>query len=409
MPIISATELDEFVAKTDSLGGPGSKDARAFWGDFQYKPVVFVDDALDPYSEEYFNQQCALYKELSHREIRPQANELTPFEIENHIYAPNPYGVRDPSKFVLHFLRLGFVIERAQLPPTPNVLDMGAGWGLSSEFLATLGARVTAVDINPSFVELIRRRQALHKNDIKAIVGTFDDFEPDERFDAILFYECLHHAMKPWELIARAQRWLNSGGKIVFAGEPVNNNWWRHWGLRLDAESVYCIRKFGWFESGWSKDFIVQCFRRSGMSVDFIESSHPEVGAACVATKITMEDLLAPRQLRGFIDFDGWSIADDHITSMGDGEMTITQVEAVRDVTFDVMNYRPKAINISISNEGRVVRSLSAPPGKSTIRYKLERPITRLRFVSDTWIPSQEIGNADTRSISFCITGATFS
>lgn len=27
-------------------------------------------------------------------------------------------------------------------------------------------------------------------------------------------------------------------------------------GLRLDALSVYCIHKFGWFESGWSLGFL---------------------------------------------------------------------------------------------------------------------------------------------------------
>ncbi|MBU6296156.1 MAG: methyltransferase domain-containing protein, partial [Planctomycetes bacterium] len=46
----------------------------------------------------------------------------------------------------------------ANLPPGASILDMGCGWGLSSEAMAFSGASVTAVDINPQFVELIEKR-----------------------------------------------------------------------------------------------------------------------------------------------------------------------------------------------------------------------------------------------------------
>ncbi len=408
MAVYTKENLDSFIAQTDDLGGPGASAASEFWSGFQYIPSTPVDQTLDPYSAEYFQQQCDLYHELSQRTIEPEANELTAFDITEHVNAPNPYGSYDASNFVAHFLRLGFAIERAKLPPWPRVLDMGAGWGLSSEFLATLGARVTAVDINPAFVELIMRRQAVHKKSIRAIVGSFDNFEPNGRFDAIFFYECLHHAMKPWELISRARHWLDPGGKIVFVGEPVNDHWWRNWGLRLDPQSVYCIRKFGWFESGWSKSFIVDCFRRAQMSVDFAESSDPNIGAACVATKLS-EDVIGPRMLANYMDFEGWAIADDYITSLGTGGVSVTRPEGVEFVNFDIWNFRPKPIKVSVSSADDVVYAEELPTGKSTIRCRLEKPVTHLRFISETFVPAIEVGNQDTREIGFCIAGATLS
>lgn len=39
-----------------------------------------------------------------------------------------------------------------------TVMDMGCGWGLSSELAAYLGLTVIGVDVNPSFVRLVNER-----------------------------------------------------------------------------------------------------------------------------------------------------------------------------------------------------------------------------------------------------------
>jgi SAM-dependent methyltransferase len=162
----------------------------------------------------------------------------------------------------------------ADLPPAATVLDLGCGWGLSSEMMAFAGARVTAVDINPPFVELVRRRAARLGLPIEVVESDFDSYDDDRQYDMVLFYECLHHSLRPWVTLDRIGQLVKPGGKIMWAGEPVNQYWWANWGLRLDCDSVYCMRKFGWWESGWSAEFLTRCFARSGFTLTVI----PEVG-----------------------------------------------------------------------------------------------------------------------------------
>ena len=407
MRIYKAEDLDSFVAETDRLGGVGSPEGKALWANFSYQPTVAIDQTLDPYSPEYFAQQIALYKELSGREMDAVANEMTSIDVEQHVGAPNPYGVFDPSTFVVHYLRLGTAIRRAGLPLLPKLLDMGAGWGLSSEFFATLGCNVTAVDINPSFVDLIRRRQTIHGNKVKALAGAFDDFEPPEAYDAVFFYECLHHAAKPWELLARAVQWLAPGGKIIFAGEPVNEFWWRHWGMRLDAQSIYCIRKFGWFESGWSRSFIVDCLRRAGTTVDYYDDPDPEVGSVCVATKVSVNQFLPAAQLHRAFEMTGWKLDGEYLTAFGEASLVISRQPDAAFVHLDIWNFRPKQLHLVVIDDDGEGHVEALPTGKSIIRCKLDRAVTNLHFVADTWVPADETGNGDVRSLSFHIGGAT--
>ena len=84
---------------------------------------------------------------------------------------------------VIHYLRLGKLIKYAALPNNARVLDLGCGWGLSSEFFASLGCRVTAVDINRKFVELIRLAPSRLNFKIEAIQSNFDDLHLDQIFD----------------------------------------------------------------------------------------------------------------------------------------------------------------------------------------------------------------------------------
>jgi 2-polyprenyl-3-methyl-5-hydroxy-6-metoxy-1,4-benzoquinol methylase len=282
---VTKDNLDDFVREVDHIGGPDAADVAIAARNFHYRPTVRVDQAFDPYSDQYWQQQTDLYREITGREINQRDNELTEFALEEHVRALNSYASADPTRMALHHSRLGKLIKHASLPNSARVLDLGCGWGLSSEIFATMGCRVTAVDINQKFVELVARRSARLDLGIEVINSNFDDLHLDKQFDLIVFYECLHHALKPWALLEKSASWLAPGGKIALAGEPIQSIWWRNWGLRLDLLSVYCMRKFGWFESGWSKSFITDMLSRCGLSVSFIDDADPEIGPILIAAR----------------------------------------------------------------------------------------------------------------------------
>jgi hypothetical protein len=68
---------------------------------------------------------------------------------------------------------------------------------------------------------------------------------------------------------------LSEDGVIVLAGEPFameslpsQFHQWTQWGMRTDPLSAYCIRKYGWFETGWTLNFMDQCFARIGFETE---------------------------------------------------------------------------------------------------------------------------------------------
>lgn len=181
---------------------------------------------------------------------------------------------------------------------------------------------------------------------VKAVQATFDDYVPDRPCDLILFYECLHHAVRPWEVVDRLASSLAADGAIVLAGEPVNEIWWPHWGIRLDPMSIYCIRKFGWFESGWSIGFISKVFARSGMSVE--ASYDASLGYALVARKLAGVQSAAGRaalaRIAPWCSPTGWFAEADHLVLRGKGLLTIPFPKGAKHVVLKIRNYRASPV-----------------------------------------------------------------
>lgn len=271
---VSTAELDKFVEEIDGLGGPSSCQAVDYLSDFSLAFKTKVDESLDPFSDGYYNCQLNLYRELSGRELDQETGEQTAIDVEAHSLGVNPYNSRDINFIAKHARAVLTAIYMANLPSNASVLDMGSGWGLSSEVMAFCGANVTSVDINPLFVELNQKRAARLSFPICSRLSEFDTYTDDNKYDLVFFYECLHHAVRPWETLKHISQFVAPSGKIAFAGEPINDIFWKNWGLRLDALSIYCIRKFGWFESGWSEKFLLQAFSYAGFSLNL----YPHVG-----------------------------------------------------------------------------------------------------------------------------------
>jgi SAM-dependent methyltransferase len=104
------------------------------------------------------------------------------------------------------------------LPSSPaRVLDVGCGVGALSLEMARAGHDVTAVDPDPSAVELAERsarddrpgRLAYHEGDV-ATWGT-----DEAGFDVIVTSRALHHVPEPAAALERIHHWLRPGGQLV--------------------------------------------------------------------------------------------------------------------------------------------------------------------------------------------------
>ena len=404
--IYTSANLDQFVAAVDGLGGPTAPGCNELMARFIYKPGFKVRQALDPFSEAYVAEQVALYEEVSGRRYDVHQNEMMEFDVERHISAANPYDHPNPGTLAIHLQRLSRALRHASPKRGETLLDMGCGWGLSSELAAYLGLSVIAVDVNPQFIRLVRERAIRAGRTIKAEVSTFEDFRPAEAVDIALFYECLHHAVRPWTVTALIAGALRPGGRIVLAGEPINANWWEHWGLRLDALSIYCIRKFGWFESGWSLPFIQQVLYRSGLLPRTFLSEDVDIGPVIVAEKPA--EPVIPGDVAGQLFASSGTLVDGpFLILIGVGTITVPFPSDARFAVLNLVNYRAVPLRVLMSCDATIYQD-EMPPGEQAVKLPRSGQAAEVQFRIENWVPEDELQNGDRRTLGLHLRSIEF-
>jgi ubiquinone/menaquinone biosynthesis C-methylase UbiE len=172
------------------------------------------------------------------------------------------------------------------LRPDSSVLDLGAGWGNTSVWLARMGYRVTAVDIEPRFVELIRERSRRKELNVEVIQADFQIVHSfDRKWDAVLFFESFHHCADHRALVAGLDHVVAPGGKVIFAAEPITEDFPVPWGLRLDGESLWSIRRNGWLELGFHEGYFQDLMAEHGWRLSRHVCVETPWGVVLVATR----------------------------------------------------------------------------------------------------------------------------
>jgi ubiquinone/menaquinone biosynthesis C-methylase UbiE len=408
--VVREHDLDAWVQKTDDLGGLGTPAVADFWEGFVYEPSVVVNTSLDPDGPEYMAQMLDLYREISGRSLNQRENELTELDVDRLVEAINPYDDWEPANRAIHYLRMARVVNRAGVPKGGRVLDMGCGWGLTCEILAQLGLEVVAVDINPKFVELVQRRAERQRLPIEAHCAGFDDFEAEpESFDAVVFYESLHHAVDVGSLVARVAKFLKPGAPLMLAGEPIHRGWWPAWGLRLDPESVYCIRKFGWFESGWSRKYICEVLARNDLFPVYARDRDPSVGASIVASR----DWSVPASLLDDPDHEEhWWYDGGHLISNRAGERSLLRLwkpASATRLTVEIINPGQEPLPLRIDLKGRRWDHVLAP-GSNEITIECGHVGGRIgvAFRAPDVRPTTTTGTRQRQKVGFLLKRATF-
>jgi SAM-dependent methyltransferase len=108
------------------------------------------------------------------------------------------------------------------LPPPPcRILECGCGPGWLSYLLAKSGYDVVGQDVNEKAVELARSNPMFR--DLATppafVVSDFEQLAFESEFDAVIFFDSLHHSIDQRLALTRAFRALKPHG-IVIASEP---------------------------------------------------------------------------------------------------------------------------------------------------------------------------------------------
>ncbi|MGO9930689.1 MAG: class I SAM-dependent methyltransferase [Steroidobacteraceae bacterium] len=255
------------------------------WDDFRHAHCVLpewyrVD--LDPLSDDYAVQQHRFWSAVTgrKRDYLPAIDEKeAPLADVDAVRRPGYYIRRDPDSVdhaAHHMIASGMILKNSGLKPGDSALEYGAGFGQTALALARLGVVVDTVDISTTFCNYVAEQAAFFQVPLTSFEGRFG-WNPrgNHKYDLIFFYEAFHHCTDFRRVVLAIKDHLAPSGRVLLAGEPITRAENSHipfpWGLRLDPESLVQVRRFGWFELGFTEDFLVRLFSNAGFCAQRIE------------------------------------------------------------------------------------------------------------------------------------------
>jgi len=254
-------ELDRVLDDCEAAAAVSDDALRSAFTSFQMLPSP---PPADPFSQAFRAHQLDVYRWIAGRDYTLK-NEETSFDVADAMRQPFPYSTGSCKTVGEQLMAIGYLMNRIDLAPGSSVLEFGPGWGNTTLALAQTGMAVTAVDIEARFCELIRQRASLSGVDVDVVHSDFMWVEQtDKTYDVVLFFECFHHCADHLRLLRGLHRVLKPGGRIMFCAEPVYAEFPQPWGLRLDGQSLWSIRRFGWMELGFSEHYFQQALALTG-------------------------------------------------------------------------------------------------------------------------------------------------
>jgi len=270
-------ELDRELERIDSST---YDDEKATFAGFRME--AHRGRTLDPASPEYRMREVKLYEWIAGKAYAP-SNDITTFDVDAAELRPFPYYTGSAKGVGDQLIAIGFTIKMLDLPAGSSVLEFGPGWGTLTISLARMGYDVTAIDIAPDFLELVHRRAKQESCNVTLIEGDFEIAATlNRRFDAVVFFESFHHCFDHRALIAQLKDLTD---RVIFAGEPITNEFDEPWGIRLDGESLWAMRRNGWFECGFREDYFVGLLEADGWDVKKHHCKEAPAGIVFVATR----------------------------------------------------------------------------------------------------------------------------
>lgn len=154
----------------------------------------------------------------------------------------------------IYFQRMGALFSL--LPPAPaRLLECGCGTGWLAYFLSRRGYAVTATDVAPGAIELARANPVFQDGAVPSFqVADSEQLPFDSEFDAVVYFDSLHHAVDEQAAITSAFRALRPGG-VCIALEPGRG----HHKKSLEVEADHDVT-----EKDMPPAYIWQLGRRAG-------------------------------------------------------------------------------------------------------------------------------------------------
>ncbi|NHO33000.1 class I SAM-dependent methyltransferase [Acetobacter fallax] len=271
--ICSKSEFDDILQEIGE-GVPDSVQYTKMSEMILEVPESSALTGMNPFLPDYKEAAMELYLLLRGRQdqgYQPDRDEATPHVLPENIWSGlAPWGFRDARLVSEHLYSWGHIFAHLDLEPGGSVLEYGPGSGQMILMLARMGYKAFGVDIGKMAIDGINAQSSHLNLSVDVECAEFGEGFEGQKFDRIIFYEAFHHAFNFDDLLIRLHDRLNPGGRIILCGEPIVPHTTPGipfaWGPRLDALSVFCMRRFGWMELGFTHDYFMKIAGITGWS-----------------------------------------------------------------------------------------------------------------------------------------------
>ncbi|RUM65020.1 MAG: class I SAM-dependent methyltransferase [Sulfurospirillum sp.] len=109
------------------------------------------------------------------------------------------------------------IVQNIPLTPDIHLLDLGAGTGLLSYFLAQKVGSITALDNSPSMLEIFHEKRDAFQCDTDQIEADFMKHDFNTQYDGVVSSMTIHHIEDIPALFQKLHTILKPGGFIALA------------------------------------------------------------------------------------------------------------------------------------------------------------------------------------------------
>jgi SAM-dependent methyltransferase len=123
----------------------------------------------------------------------------------------------------LHLMEVGALFSL--LPPPPaRVLECGCGTGWLTYFLAKSGYQAVGTDVSPLALRMATENPLFAESPRpEFVVGDWETLDYHDEFDAVIFFDSLHHSVDEQKAVRCAYRALRPGGVFIASETGVGH------------------------------------------------------------------------------------------------------------------------------------------------------------------------------------------
>jgi SAM-dependent methyltransferase len=182
------------------------------------------------------------------------------------------YKPFDPTPGNAQYFRLMYdllnLLQAMQLPAHARILEVGSGPGWVTEILTMLGHSVTALEPSADLNAIAQARCTALASHFQHQPHTNPTFHqttleevefPEAEFDAILFFDVLHHVVNETLALRKCFKFLKPGGSV-----GITEGAWHPDFKNLETTLINEMARFGTLENPFSSEYIDHLLESSG-------------------------------------------------------------------------------------------------------------------------------------------------